>query len=92
MSEAPTVAETPPKAKSPLRTRQEILGYFYGQPLESFEKLLEVQPAAQPTDLDIIRHWIYIEDSLLENKYRTTKSNSAVSRPFGSKLFAYEDV
>ena len=33
------------------------------------------QTAAQPTNLDIIRHWIYVEDSLLEKKYRTTKSN-----------------
>ena len=59
MSEAVASTESPSKAKnkySPLKKRHEVLGYIFGQPLESFEKLLEVQPAAQPTDLDIIRH------------------------------------
>ena len=90
MSEAPTSTETPPKAKkSPPKTRYELLGYFFGQPLESFENLLQVQPNAnpstsasaspnqsriQPTDLDIIRHWMYHED-----QHRTTKRHSDVN-------------
>ena len=89
MSEAPTSTETPPpKAKkSPPKTRHELLGYFFGQPLESFEKLLQIQPTAQPstsasvnqnkiqpTDLDIIRHWMYHED-----QNRTTKRHSDVN-------------
>ena len=85
MSEAPAVTKSPAKAKSPLKSRQEILGYFYGQPLESFDNLLEVQsqPSSstssanqskiKPTNLDIIRHWMFLED---QNKNRTTRTIS----------------
>ena len=69
MSEAPTTTETPPKVKSPLKKRHEAIGYFFGRPLESFENLLEPSTSTsanlskvKPTDLDIIRHWIYLED------------------------------
>ena len=70
MSEAP--AEPKAKSKySPYKKRHEVLGYMFGQPLESFEKLLEVQPSTsatttnqiKPTDLDIIRHWMYLDKS-----------------------------
>ena len=80
MSEAPTFTETPPKAKRSLKTREEILGYFYGQPLESFENAQPTTTATgdqskiKPTDLDIIRHWMYVED-----QNRTTKSHSDVN-------------
>ena len=73
MSEDPT--PTPPKAKRSPKTRHESLGYFFGQPLESFENLLQsehaehaqpststLQSKIKPTDLDIIRHWMYLED------------------------------
>ena len=66
MSEAQTTTEISPK-KSPLI-------YFFGQPLDSFDKLLE-QPSAsanqnevKPTDLHIIRHWIYLEDQKKKSK------------------------
>ena len=71
MSEAQTTTEISPK-KSPLT-------YFFGQPLESFDKLLEVQSMpstsanqtnVKPTDFDIIRHWMYLED-----QNRKLKSN-----------------
>ena len=86
MSEDPsttTTAQTPAKAKtSPLKTRYNSLGYFFGQPLETFENLLTVQPSTstsatpnenirKPTDRDIIRHWIHLED-----QNRTSKSHS----------------
>ena len=83
MSESPNAtAQTPPapKIKSPLKKRHEALGFFFGQPLESFEKLLEVQPSTstattsteiKPTNLDIIRHWMY-----LEGQNRTSMSHS----------------
>ena len=76
MSKAPTAtSETPPKVKSPLKTRQESLGYFFGQALESFDKL----PAnVKPRDLDIIRHWMYQED-----QNRTSKRNSDSSAVIG---------
>ena len=63
MSETPTTTENPPKAKSPVKKRHEAIVYAFGQPLESFET------ANKPTDLDIIRHWMYLED-------QKTKSNS----------------
>ena len=73
MSEASAPIENPPKVKSkysPLKKRHEVLGYIFGQPLESFEKLLEIQPTSamnqtkvKPTDLDIIRHWMYLDKS-----------------------------
>ena len=79
MSENP--APTPLKAKkSPFKTRYESLGYFFGQPLESFDNLLPVQPStsaiatAKPTDLDVIRHWMYQED-----QSRTTRSHNSVN-------------
>ena len=69
MSESQTATEISLK-KSPLT-------YFFGQPLESFDKLLEVQPSTsanlsnvKPTDFDIIRHWMYLED-----QNRKLKSN-----------------
>ena len=88
MSENTTTTQSPPKARrSPLKTRHESLGYFFGQPLESFENLLLVQPSTsataaaaadqnkiKPTNLDIIQHWIYHED-----RNRTTKSHSDVN-------------
>ena len=55
MSETPTTTENPPKAKSPVKKRHEAIVYAFGQPLESFET------ANKPTDLDIIRHWMYLE-------------------------------
>ena len=74
MSEAPAHIESPPKAiskYSPLKKRHEVLGYIFGQPLESFEKLLEVQPSTsatttnqtkiKPTDSHIIRHWMHLD-------------------------------
>ena len=70
MSEAPIPSPSKSKSKySPLKKRHEVLGYIFGQPLESFEKLLEVQPSTsatttnqiKPTDLDIIRHWMYLD-------------------------------
>ena len=76
MSEAPIPTETPKVKKSPLKKRHEAIKYFFGQPLESFENLLNIQPSTstnqskiKPTDLDIIRHWMYLED-------RKTTSNS----------------
>ena len=61
MSEAQIATENSPK-KNPL-------SFFFGEPLESFDKLLEVQPSTsanlsnvKPTDFDIIRHWMYLED------------------------------
>ena len=81
MSEDPTPTQSPLKAKkSPFKTRYESLGYFFGLPLESFENLLPVQPSnsaippPKPTDLDIIRHWIYHEDQI-----RITRSHSNVN-------------
>ena len=79
MSEVPTTTESPPKAKKSPKTRYESLGYFFGQPLESFENLLPVQPstsaiAPKPTDLDVIRHWMYLED-----QSRTTRSHNSVN-------------
>ena len=86
MSEDPsttTTTQSPAKAKtSPLKTRFDSLGYFFGQPLQTFENLLTVQPStsssstpyeniSKPTDRDIIRHWIYQED-----QNRTSKSHS----------------
>ena len=85
MSETPT--ETKPAAKkSPLKTRYETLGYFFGQPLESFEKLLQSETAQppststpaskiKPTDQDIIRHWIYLED---RNRSSLSHSGSVI--------------
>ena len=69
MSEAPiATTETPPKTKSPLKKRHEVIEYFFGQPLESFDKLLEVYPSTsanqstiKPTDQNIIQHWMYLE-------------------------------
>ena len=55
MSEAPNTSETPSKVKSPVKKRHEAIVYAFGQPLESFET------ANKPTDLDIIRHWMYLE-------------------------------
>ena len=89
MSKAPTAtSETPPKVKSPLKTRQESLGYFFGQALESFDKLLQLQSPTstasaneinvKPRDLDIIRHWMYQED-----QNRTSKRNSDSSAVIG---------
>ena len=63
-------ATTSKAKKSPLKTRYESLGYFYGQPLESFE----AESNNKPTDLDIIRHWIFVED-----QNRTTKSHSDIN-------------
>ena len=77
-----------PKAegkRSPFKTRHESLGYFFGQPLDSFENLLQpsenTQPSTsaavqskKPTDLEIIRQWIYVED-----QNRTTRSHSDVN-------------
>ena len=69
--------------KSPFKTRHESLGYFFGQPLESFENLLQIQPSTstsaanqskKPTDLEIIRQWIYVED-----QNRNTRSHSDVN-------------
>ena len=57
MSEAPTTTETPSKIKSPVKKRHEAIVYAFGQPLESFETANKVKP----TDLDIIRHWMYLE-------------------------------
>ena len=57
MSETPTTTENPPKAKSPVKKRHEAIAYVFGQPLESFETANNVKP----TDLDIIRHWMYLE-------------------------------
>ena len=81
MSEDPTPTQSPLKAKkSPFKTRYESLGYFFGQPLESFENLLPDQPSTsaiaptKPTDLDIIRHWMYQED-----QSRTTRSHNNVN-------------
>ena len=81
MSKDPTPTQSPtPKGKrSPFKTRYESLGYFFGQPLESFENLLPVQPstsaiAPKPTDLDVIRHWMYQED-----QSRTTRSHNNVN-------------
>ena len=58
------------------------LTYFFGQPLESFEKLLEVQPSSstnqshvKPTDQDIIRHWMYLEDQKNLNSVKTVTDN-----------------
>ena len=51
------MSETPPKVKSPVKKRHESIVYAFGQPLESFETANKVQP----TDLDIIRHWMYLE-------------------------------
>ena len=86
MSKAPTAtSETPPKVKSPLKTRQESLGYFFGQAIESFDKLLLLQSSTstasanvKPRDLDIIRHWMYQED-----QNRTSKRNSDSSAVIG---------
>ena len=44
MSEAPIPTETP-KVKSPLKKRHEAIKFFFGQPLESFENLLNIQPS-----------------------------------------------
>ena len=83
MSEAPTT-ETPPKVKSPLKKRHEAIGYFFGQPLESFENLLKVQPSTstsanqskiKPTDLDIIQHWMYLEDQKTSNSVNIATDN-----------------
>ena len=83
MSEVPTTTETPTKAKrNPLKPRHESLGYFFGQPLVSFENLLQpAQPSTstpaanqgkiKPTDRDIVCHWIYLED-------QNGKSNSNI--------------
>ena len=44
MSEAPIPTETP-KVKSPLKKRHEAIKFFFGQQLESFENLLNIQPS-----------------------------------------------
>ena len=73
MSEAQTATGNSPK-KNPLT-------YFFGQPLESFEELLEVQPSStnhshvKPTDQDIIRHWMYLEDQKNLNSVKTVTDN-----------------
>ena len=58
MSEAPTTTETPSNIKSPVKKHHEAIVYAFGQPLESFENNSANQ---KPTDLDIIRHWMYLE-------------------------------
>ena len=86
MSEDPTPNQSPLKAKkSPFKTRFESLGYFFGQPLESFEKLLQSETTSpstssptskiKPTDQDIIRHWIYLED---RNRSSLSHSDSVI--------------
>ena len=45
MSEAPIPTETP-KVKSPLKRRHEAIKFFFGQPLETFENLLNIQPSS----------------------------------------------
>ena len=72
MSEAQIATENSPK-KNPL-------SYFFGEPLESFDKLLEGIPTDQsnvkPTDLDIIRHWMYLEDQKSDlNSVKTVTDN-----------------
>ena len=66
MSDLPI--ETPPKSKR--KKRHEVIGYFFGQPLESFGNILEAQPSTstaatqnhiKPTDLNIVQHWMYLE-------------------------------
>ena len=81
MSNSSTANVESPKAKSPFKTRFQTLGYFFGQPLKSFDELLQVQPSTsanqniiKPTDLDIIRHWMYQED-----QSRTTRSHNNVN-------------
>ena len=49
MSEVPTTTESPPKAKKSPKTRYESLGYFFGQPLNSFENLLQNEHAQPST-------------------------------------------
>ena len=73
----PTTTENPSKdKKSPLKTRHESLGYFFGQPLESFENLLQASSTPiKPTDQDIIRHWIYLED---KNRSSLSHSGSVI--------------
>ena len=53
------MSETPPKVKSPVKKHHEAIVYVFGQPLESFESAN--QNKVKPTDIDIIRHWMYLE-------------------------------
>ena len=57
--------------KSPFKTRYEVLGWMFGKPLEDFNCLLPVKPVDSPqpsaldmdktlpTDLDVVRHWMF---------------------------------
>ena len=53
------MSETPPKVKSPVKKHHEAIIYAFGQPLQSFESTSANQN--KPTDMDIIRHWMYLE-------------------------------
>ena len=65
----------PKSVKSPVKSCYQRLGYFFGEPLESFDHLLQVTASTstnsdkiKPSDLDIIRHFIYLKD---QNKTST---------------------
>jgi len=72
MSEAPTTTETPSKIKSPVKKHHEAIVYAFGQPLESFENKSANQ---KPTDLDIIRHWMYLEGQKTSNSVNIVTDN-----------------
>ena len=81
-----------PVPKSPFKTRFEVLGYFFGSPLESFDNLLPLPTSTsvknhlifdngkpKPTDLQIVKHWINIYDKT-RISLRFPESNSVIWR------------
>ena len=82
-----------PVPKSPFKTRFEVLGYFFGSPLESFDNLLPVPTSTtsvknplvfdngkpKPTDFQILKHWINIYDKT-RTSIRFPESNSVIWR------------
>ena len=85
---------SPAPSKISFKTKSKLLGWLFGNPLETFDNLVTSSSTeiSFPTDQNVMQHWMYLVDERRDNIHVSDDFYSSITWDIVDHLVAFWNI